>query len=223
MEIDLPEGNCHRAKPHTVEELQLDYRTRLTNHQEMRYAKIFADSGLFPDVQNYSQGIVKIMAGRELGLTPLESINTIYITKGKIGVETKVFLAAIKKSKKYDYSVEFEYGENPTNKRKYLKEARVTIYQIYKDTKEPLGTASFSAQDVVTIGKDKSAVYASYPDLMYFYRAASKAIRLYCPDILQGLCASEDLADIETIATPPKQTVNINELIKEDKTNDNGN
>jgi hypothetical protein len=211
MSEDKSQTASLEARCQNVEDVNLDT------------AKLFEQSGLFPDIKNYAQAAVKIMAGRELGLTPVESINTVYITSGKIGVETKVFLARIKRGKKYDYSVEFEYGENPTSKKKYLKEARVTIYQINNDAKEPLGKASFSAQDVVTIGKGNSSVYAAYPELMYFYRAASKAIRLYCPDVLEGMHTVEDLSDINGLQDAAKQTINLRELLKEENDNDNGN
>ena len=73
--------------------------------ETMTLSDIFVKSGMFPDVHSQSQAIVKILAGRELGCSPIESITNIYIVKGQIAMMAKLIGALIKRSGKYDYEV----------------------------------------------------------------------------------------------------------------------
>src|SRR3990167_5628313 len=71
----------------------------------MEYGKMFADSGMFPDVKSAAQGAVKILAGKELGFSPMQAINSFYFVNGKLAMLTQAMAALIKKSDKYDYQI----------------------------------------------------------------------------------------------------------------------
>ena len=74
--------------------------------ESMSLGEIFVRSGMFPDLKSQAQAVVKILAGRELGLSPLQSITDIYMVNGKVALQAKLIAALIKKSGKYDYSVD---------------------------------------------------------------------------------------------------------------------
>ena len=73
--------------------------------QPMAIGEVFAKSGMFPDVKSQSQAVVKILAGKELGLSPFESMASIYIVNGKLALTSKAMSGLIKRSKNYDYIV----------------------------------------------------------------------------------------------------------------------
>ena len=72
---------------------------------------VLQSSGFFPDVQRASQGMVKVMLGRELGFAPVTSVIGIHILRdnnnGRVSVMVGSHLKAgkIKKSGTYDYKV----------------------------------------------------------------------------------------------------------------------
>ena len=68
--------------------------------EPMSLADVFVKSGMFPDLKTQAQGVVKILAGRELGLAPLESMTNIYIVNGKVALQAKIIGSLMKKSKK---------------------------------------------------------------------------------------------------------------------------
>ena len=44
---------------------------------------VFVKSGFFADTRDQAQAIVKILAGQELGISPIASMTGVYIVKGK--------------------------------------------------------------------------------------------------------------------------------------------
>ena len=79
--------------------------------ETMTLGDIFVQSGMFTDIKSQAQAVVKILAGRELGLSPLESMTNIYIVNGKVALQAKVIAALIKKSGKYDYRIDKQSNE----------------------------------------------------------------------------------------------------------------
>ena len=71
----------------------------------MEYGKIFAESKVFSDVSSAAQGVIKILAGKEVGLSPMQAINSFYFVNGKLGMMTQAMAALIKKSGKYNYQI----------------------------------------------------------------------------------------------------------------------
>jgi hypothetical protein len=149
-------------------------------------AKVFYESKIFKDIQSEAQAIVKILAGRELGLSPIQSMNSVYIVGNKIGYETKVFLSKIKKSGKYDYAA--KYGDD---------NVEVEFFRVNGNERESLGKSEFSLKEAARVGLINKEAYKRYPKLMMFYRAASNGIKMYCPDILDGAALAEDYIEEE--------------------------
>lgn len=55
--------------------------------QDVEYiAKLAAASGFFKDVNDMAKGAMKIMFGLEMGLSPLESLNGLYVINGRVSL-----------------------------------------------------------------------------------------------------------------------------------------
>jgi hypothetical protein len=154
-------------------------------------AKVFYASGIFKDIKSEAQAVVKILAGREMGLTPIQSMNNVFLLEGKAGFETKVFLSKVKKSGKYDYKVKFIYSAD-----KKLESCETTFYSIRKDELIEIGTSSFSVYDAARLGLINKSNYKNYLNLMLFYRAASNGIKMFCPEILDGAVVKEEYQEV---------------------------
>jgi hypothetical protein len=161
--------------------------------------KVFFESGMFKDIKSASQAMVKIIAGREMGLTPIQSMNNLFVLEGKVGFETKVFLSKVKKSGRYDYSVKFIYGNDEK-----LEACETTFYSLRNDEQKEIGTSRFSIFDAARLGLINKQNYKNYLDLMLFYRAATKGIKMFCPDVLDGAVLREEYQEV--ISTDEKTT-----------------
>lgn len=163
--------------------------------EPMAVGEVFAQSGMFPDVKSQAQACVKILAGKELGLSAFESMASIYIVGGKLALTSKAMSGLIKKSKVYDYVI------------KKLDDTECVI-AIMKGEVE-LGTSTFTIKDAAKAGIVNGVNWQKYPRNMLFARAISNACRFYCPDAISGYYTTEELEDVGEVVAPVKTAVKV--------------
>ena len=96
---------------------------RLPAIQEVQsVAEVFMASGMFQDVKDVSQAMVKIMAGQEIGLPPVASLRSIDLIEGQIQVRSHAIAALINKAG-YDYLV-IESTEKRCEIQYFLREGK---------------------------------------------------------------------------------------------------
>lgn len=174
-----------------------------TTLNETQLGQIFVKSGFFADAKDESQAIVKILAGREAGLQPIESMTGIHIIKGKISFGANMMAAAVKKSGRYDYRV----------MKHDAKECSIDFFELIDGKKEKIGTSSFTIEEAKQIGLTANTTWKNYPKAMLFARALSAGVRYYCPDVFghSPVFVPEELGarvdeDGEPIDITPKET-----------------
>lgn len=163
----------------------------------MEIGQVFAESGMFPDVKSAAQAAVKIMAGKELGLSAFESMASIYMVNGKLALTSKAMASLIKKSKKYDYSVD----------ELTVETCKITFYDVSKEEHRALGTSEFTFKDAAKAGLVNKEVWKNYPKNMLFARALSNGSRFYCPDAICGYSSTEEIQDIEPEPINPAKAI----------------
>jgi hypothetical protein len=149
--------------------------------EPMQLGEVFMQSGMFTDIKSQAQAVVKILAGKELGLAPLEAMTNLYIVNGKVALQAKVIGALIKKSGKYDYTVE-KLDES---------ECIIAFYKIEEGKRTELGKSSFSIKDAAKAGIVNKEVWKAYPRNMLFARALSNGARWYTSDAFCGYSVEE--------------------------------
>lgn len=140
-----------------------------------RIAGAFAKSGMFADVRDASQAVVKILAGAEMGFSPIASMNGVYIVKGRVSMGAGLIAAAIKRHPGYDFRV-----------REHTDQAcRIEFFEVDPRTgkKEPLGEASFTAADAKRAGTQNMG---RFPKNMLYARALTNGARWHTPDVFGG-------------------------------------
>jgi len=150
--------------------------------EPMALGDVFMKSGMFKDIKTQAQAVVKILAGRELGLAPLESMTNIYIVNGKVALQAKIIGSLIKKSNKYDYIVTKLDNE----------ECTIAFYVFEVDNKKvEIGKSTFTIKDAARAGIVNKEVWKNYPRNMLFARALSNGARWYTSDVFCGYTAEE--------------------------------
>jgi hypothetical protein len=66
---------------------------------------VMARSRLFPDISRASQAVVKILAGRELGIGPFAAMSDIHLVDGTPVVGARILASLVRQSAVYDYKV----------------------------------------------------------------------------------------------------------------------
>src|SRR4051794_35106566 len=141
--------------------------------------QIFARSGLFPDITRASQAVVKILAGRELGIGPFAAMSDIHLVDGSPVLGARILAALVRQSQVYDYQV-VEW----TNER-----CAIDFYR-HGEKLEP--TVTFTDDDARRAGLDQPnrdgspSNHMKFPRNMKFARAMSNGVGLHSPDLTAG-------------------------------------
>ena len=148
-------------------------------HDPITIGQIMARSGLFPDITRVSQAVVKILAGRELGIGPFAAMSDIHLIDGKPVVGARILAALVRQSPIYDYRV-VEWS----NERCAIEFFR------HGEKLEP--TVTFAEEDAERAGLNqptrngKPSNHMKFPRNMKFARAMSNGVGLHCPDLTAG-------------------------------------
>jgi len=167
--------------------------------KNLALGKIFADSGVFPDIKSAAQGYVKILAGKELGLSPMQAINSFYFVAGRLGIVAQTMGAMVKKSGKYDYKITKHSDQ----------ECEIAFIKIGKEGEETeIGNSHFDIKMAAKAGLVNKNNWKDYPMNMLFARALMNGIRWYCPDAVSAFTYSvEELEDLSVNNKPSIITI----------------
>jgi len=146
----------------------------------MTLADTFAKSGMFPAITNQYEAAAVIEYGRELGLKPIISLQTISVIKGRLSIESKALYALA-----LDKGVKIKIVK---------KDDKGCTLEFSKKGREPY-TTSFTHEDAKRAGLHTKDSYMKYPEEMYFNRCISKGLRAFDPGILLGVYTSEEMED----------------------------
>jgi hypothetical protein len=161
---------------------------KYTIQNPLTVAEHFAKSGFFEDSKDFSKVLVKILAGRELGLTDMTSMTGIHIIKGKPVLGANLIASLIKSSKKYNFKT-LELTDEKAVLEFYEKDEKVGISEFTKKDAEKAGTQN--------MGK--------FPKNMLFARAVSNGAKWFCPDVFNGQTVYTEGELDEVKAKPPVQ------------------
>lgn len=146
-------------------------------------ARIFVASGFFADTKKLSQGIVKIYAGRELGLPPMAAMREIHIVEGKISLSANLVAALIRKNDRYKFRV-LERTDRACELEFFERERRAG--GTWSEW-EPQGKVRFTIEDAkrANLVKDRGN-WSKWPRAMCFARAITEGARAFCADVFEG-------------------------------------
>jgi hypothetical protein len=154
--------------------------------EPMALGQVFVQSGMFKDIKTQAEAVVKILAGREIGLAPIESMNNVYIVNGRTSIMSGIMASLIKKSLKYDYKIDTLTDT----------ECVLTFFSKKENTLTELGKSTFTFKDAAKAGLVNKDVWKNYPKNMLFARALSNGKTFYCPDVVSTY-TTEELKDID--------------------------
>lgn len=128
-----------------------------------------------------------IVAGHELGIEPMEAINSLYLVNGQISMSGKLMSALVHRA---GHELRVEIAADRST---------VTAHRRDPYTKElhPVGSIMFTQEDAVRAGLADKDTYKAYPTVMLTWRAISQACRIYFADVLSGIAYVPEEVGIE--------------------------
>lgn len=147
--------------------------------ETLTLGKTLAESGYFADAKQAAQAVVKVLAGREMGIGAIASMTGINVIQGRIAIGANLMAAKVKGSGKYDYQV---VRLDDTG-------CEIAFLQQGKE----LGHSIFTAEDAKRAGTGKlvapgasADMLTRFPRNMLFSRAMSNGVRWFTPDVFLG-------------------------------------
>jgi hypothetical protein len=158
-----------------------------------RTAKMFVQSGLCPQTLNSPEKVVvALQAGAELGFKPWQSLQSLHVINGRVGLEGQAMLALVRKSRTCEYVICSFEG------KPYEDTFRAVVISKRRD--EPVqNSTDFSVDDAKRaklwgVGKDN---WEKYPKDMLTWRAVSRHCRRYYSDEISGMYSTDELETLE--------------------------
>jgi len=132
---------------------------------------VLARSGFFADARQANQAMVKVLAGKELGVGPITSMTGINIIKGKVSLSANLIAGCIKRSGRYNYRVAEQTAEKCSLE--------------FTENGQVCGKSEFTIDDAKH-AEIYGAMWKKYPQNMLFARAISNGAKWFCPDVFGG-------------------------------------
>lgn len=148
-------------------------------HEAYAMADVLFKSGLFPDLATANQGLVKILAGAEFGMSPMASLSGFHIVKSRIMAHYSVIAWRVKQVG-FDYKVIEHTADN-------------CVIEFFGAEGDLVGESVFGLNDALAAGvgpdsKDGArGMLKKFPATMLFARAMSQGARMFCPEAFNGM------------------------------------
>lgn len=146
----------------------------------LREIQVYIDSGLLPAHINKPQtGFLIAKRGEELGLTPLQAMNCLYVVHGKVSCDTKTMLGLAYKSGLIEA---FHVDATDT-----------TATCMIKRKGQRPHAETFTFRDAEALQLTRSPNYKSQPATMLKWRAITAALRVTLPDAIEGMYTHDEM------------------------------
>ena len=163
-----------------------------TFDQALTFSQYLADSDLVPKDFKGKPGncLIAMQWGAELGLKPLQALQTLAIINGRPALWGDAVIAIVRGSAVCEFIIETDDGHAAT--------CRV------KRRGEQEQSRSFSTDDAKAAGLlGKQGPWSQYPKRMRQMRARAFALRDVFPDVLRGMPVAEELMDTPAAGIKP--------------------
>lgn len=174
---------------------------RHTLAELMQLGAVLARSHYFADAKEEAQAVVKVLAGAELGISPIAAMTGIHIVKGKVTIGAHLIAGQVRRHPRYDYRF-----------AQPLSDEACILEFLDVSGPEPvvLGVSSFTTEDAKRANLIRSdSAWQGHRRNMLFARAISNGAKWYCPDVFAGpvytpdeMGAEVDYATGEVIEMP---------------------
>lgn len=190
----MNQNNQNNQVDPNVTSLTIQQRQQLTEWEDRRiqqWGHVASVSKLFRGIQSPEQGMIAILAGREIGLSTVQSLmGGVWFIPSKQGITVRYSSHAIAgfiKSKypEYDYRV-LEH----TN--------AICTIDFLRPTRKESNRYSYTIGDALRMGKGKSDNYLKHPKNMLFARCISDGSKWFFSDLFRGnVYAEGDFIDVD--------------------------
>ncbi len=171
--------------------------TDALNHA-WRVSEAFAKSELVPQ---HFRGkphnvLLAVQIAQRASLDLMTVLQNLYVVHGRAGWSAQYLIAQANRSGVFRGVI--NWRETDKGNRSHEVEAFATLTETGDEVAFAVSMAMAEAE-----GWTKNQKYRTMPSLMLRYRSATLLVRLFCPEVLLGLPAADEVADVVAAARAP--------------------
>ena len=151
-----------------------------------RMAQAIVDSGMAPKGDNPQAVMVKMQAGMELGMTPIQSMQSFVVVNGRLTMYGEAALGKIRASGVFDHLVIGNDGEG---------DARFGFVEFKRRDMASVERVTFTWAEAKKAGLSNKDTYKSWGDDMLVWRAVGRFSKRYASDVLRGFAVAVVIRD----------------------------
>ncbi len=185
-------------KEEKTAEMQITKLTGFDSIEEMTgWANTLIEGGFLPDAISLPEQVISIVElGKELGLSPLVSLNNLHVIAGRPVISSSMLGALLKKTN-VEWIIEEDFatvdasggGQDKRTTYKFFWKSRV-------DGRVMETTHSITWRQMEISGYTTKHNWLKYPKEMMRARCLSSAVRALFPNILMGMYSDLEINDI---------------------------
>jgi hypothetical protein len=197
METKEANGNGHHAKTVAIElakpNMAKAYEPR-DYAEALQMAKTLAGSSLLGALKTPEAVFLVMATGAEMGIPPTAALRSIHIVQNKPVLSADLIVALCLKSPLCEY---FTCKSSTDKEATYITRRRGS---------DPV-TNQFTIEDAARAGLANKDNYKNYGRAMLRHRAAAELARMVYPDLVLGIYAEEEIAEVGPPPSEPRQVV----------------
>jgi hypothetical protein len=143
---------------------------------EERFALSAYKSGLFKDLASASQALIKLQAGKEIGLEPFAALNAFDIIQDKIVAKSQTLAMLLRRAGHRYRAIEMTDTA-----------AEIEFFEYGAHDKNPVGRIRFTIEDAKKAGLVRpNSQWTKGPSDMLWWRAMARGVKRFFPELLGG-------------------------------------
>lgn len=156
--------------------------------EAMGIAKLLVESGMVPKALPKPEAVLYvIMAGREIGLSVVQSLRSLHIIDGKLVMSADLMQAQVLRSGLAEYFMLIESSD------------RIATYETKRHGVPAPTRMSYSIEQAQRAGLTNKQNWKNHPEAMLRARCISSLARAVYPDALAGMYDPDEIAELPSV------------------------
>lgn len=131
--------------------------------------------------------LAAVLVGKELGIEPMEAINSLFLVGGQVSMTGKLMSALVHRA---GHELHVKIGKDGSIVKCLRRDP-------YTHELHEVGEVEFTKEDAERADLMEKQTYRAYPAVMMTWRALSQACRIYFADVLSGVAYVPEEVNIE--------------------------
>lgn len=178
-------------------DMPVTYNTLKALHTTPTVPKRYRESGT-----GVNDMLAAVLVGKEVGIGPMEAINSIYMVNGQIAMSGRLISALIHRA---GHRIRLDIKDKSVTATGFRRD--YVTHQL-----EEIGSFTFTENDAKKAGLHEKDTYRAYPKIMWSWRAITALARFYFADVVTGMAAYVPEELQVSVEDAPIEAIPVDEL-----------